>query len=105
MTADDSILGFIKNWLWAPLLGLISWAWTHLNNKTVELRKYVDEQDTFIRNEVTRQRDVSAKIFDKMEETNRNFTNIMESYTRRSEDRHIELLTAMHTGLAGKMDK
>jgi hypothetical protein len=91
---DYTLLNFIKEWLWAPTLALIGWAW-HFHTKRVDdLRLYVDKQDDEISSEVSRQRDVSAKIFDKLEE-----------HARRSEDRHVEVLKALHRGLDGKADK
>lgn len=44
--------------------------------------------------EMDRQRDNIAKIFDKLDE-----------HVRRSEARHVELLTALHEGLSRKADK
>ena len=109
---DGSIATFINEWLWAPLLGLISWAWSHHSKRVDDLRKeskkhvdelraHVDLQDNGIREEVNRQRDVSGKLFDKLDE-----------HARRSEERHIELLnrqqdmlSALHEGLSRKEDK
>lgn len=44
--------------------------------------------------EMDRQRDNISKIFDRLDE-----------YTRRAEDRHREVLTALHNGLSQKADK
>ncbi|MGZ5799235.1 MAG: hypothetical protein ACXWJZ_01220 [Burkholderiaceae bacterium] len=102
---DESIFHFIKDWLWAPLLAFIAWGWnfhmkmvddlkTYVDKQDDDQRKYVDEQDTEIKFEVNRQRDVSAKIFDKLDD-----------HARRSEDRHHEILKALHEGLSRKVDK
>lgn len=95
---DATILTFIKDWVWAPLLGLVAWAWAFLNGRitSVELatKAHADERVSTLGLEVTRQRDVSAKIFDKLEEMQ-----------KESADRHERLLMALHEGLEGKADK
>lgn len=95
---DATILTFIKEWVWAPLLGLIAWAWTFLNGRitNVELatKAHADERVRTLGLEVIRQRDVSAKIFDKLEEMQ-----------KESAARHERLLMALHEGLEGKADK
>ncbi len=91
---DDVVITFIRDWLWAPLLALVAWAWDHHTKRVDKLHKYVDDQCEKINSEVLRQRDVSGKIFEKLEE-----------HGLRSEKRHIELLKALHDGLDKKMDK
>ena len=91
---ETDVFTFIKDWLWGPLLALVAWAWSHLNKRIDSVQAQADASDTDIRAEVNRQRDVSAKIFDKL-----------EAMQLRSEDRHNELLKTIHNGLAGKADK
>lgn len=91
---DNELFVFIKEWLWAPIMGLIAWGWNHHTKRVDDLRDYVDDEVDDIKGEVNRQRDVSAKIFDKLEE-----------HSKQSAERHIELLTVIHTGLAKKADK
>ncbi len=113
--AAETIL-FIKDFVWAPLLGLVGWGWHHVNKRSDDLasrlekqeedmRLHIDERHTQavahadqrmyeLKIEVDRQRDVSAKIFDKLE--------VMQ---KRGEDRHLELLNALHHGLSTKADK
>lgn len=113
---DNEIMELILKFIFAPILALIGWAWKHQEDGRKELKKHVDEQDAIIRahaehqdsilraevekahtilnGEVNRQRDISAKIFDKLEDM-----------TKRSTDRHLELLQALHTGLSQKADK
>ena len=55
--------------------------------------------------EIERQRDVSAKIFDKLEEMQRDAAYAREKAARENAERHERILTALHTGLAGKADK
>lgn len=73
----------------------------HIDVQVRETRSFVINEDTKIIAEVSRQRDITAKIFDKLEEVN-----------RRNDDRHAEtmgaihnLAMAMHDGLARKADK
>lgn len=40
-----------------------------------------------------------------IEDTQKTLFDKLDGHARRSEDRHIELLTALHNGLAGKQDK
>lgn len=105
MVEGLSVLGFIKSYAWGPLMALIGWGWADIQNRFESLKSHVDKQDealkvyidkehTDLKSEVNRQRDVSAKIFDKLEDM-----------TKRSEDRHVELLNIFHQGLAGKADK
>ena len=107
---------FIKEFVWAPLIGLIGWGWHHVNKRNDDLSSrldknevdmrmhtddrysqslaYTDRRSAEMNMEIDRQRDVSAKIFDKLE--------VMQ---RRGEDRHTELLNALHHGLSTKVDK
>ena len=109
---DNDVLSFIKDYIWAPFMGLIAWAWNHHTKRVDDLKQYVDKQDNSVREhadeqnnstrkEVERQRDVSAKIFDKLDEMK-----------TASEDRHREILKGQfemaqmfHTALSQKADK
>ena len=35
---SHEVVEFIKDWLWAPLLGLVAWAWTHNEKQHESLR-------------------------------------------------------------------
>lgn len=35
---DDSVVHFVKDWLWAPLLGLVAWAWNRNEKEHEALR-------------------------------------------------------------------
>lgn len=82
-TNDVTLLGKILDWGWAGVLALGSLVWKGQNEKIAA-----------VNSEITMQRQNIAKIFDKLEDN-----------TRRDEDRHHELLTAIHTGLDRKADK
>ena len=84
----------IIDWLYAAVAGLIAWAWKEQGAKVESLRKEHESKFDNFHLELNRQRDVSAKIFDKLEE-----------HARRSEERHIEMIQIMHEGLARKVDK
>ena len=114
---------FIKEFVWAPLIGLIGWGWHHVNKRIDDSESkisqhdhkmkrceagmrmhaedrhsqtmiYIDKRSYELNTEIDRQRDVSAKIFDKL-----------EMMQKRGEDRHLELLHALHQGLSTKVDK
>jgi len=116
MNADAGLLTtvFLKlaDWAWAAVCALWIFSWRHHNGRANKLEstvekldkkiddknsataKYVDSVGSMIMSEVNRQRDTSAKIFEKLEE-----------HAQRSENRHVELLKALHEGLARKADK
>lgn len=127
MTVEPSLLEVIKDWVLVPLIGLFGWAWNHnesehkairdaqdklreqasegqskLNDKfmehidyrVTEAIKFAREEDTRLMQQMETQRGHIAKIFDKLEE-----------HARRSEDRHVEMLGAIHEGLSRKADK
>jgi hypothetical protein len=115
-TLLTSILIKVADWAWAGAMALWLFSWRHHNgrvdkleatttenhktldkkieDKTTSTAKYVDSVGSMIMSEVNRQRDTSAKIFEKLEE-----------HAQRSENRHLELLKALHEGLARKADK
>lgn len=125
--SEAGLFEIIKDWVLVPLAGVAAWAWNHnesehrairdaqeklreqasqgnskLNDKFMEhieyrvseAIKFAREEDSRIMNEMETQRGHIAKIFDKLEE-----------HARRSEDRHVEMLSAIHEGLSRKADK
>jgi hypothetical protein len=125
--ADASLFDAVKDFIWAPALALVGWAWkrnekehddmranistlgSHLNDRLMdhiddqvkEVRLFVVAEDAKLMGEMGVQRGHIGKIFDKLEES-----------SKRSEDRHLQLLekisdlsTAMHTALSHKVDK
>lgn len=121
MSAEALLI--VKEFIWAPLIGLIGWGWHHVNKRIddsdakisqsyskmerceADMRihaddrhsqsmAYIDKRYFEVDTEMGRQRDVSAKIFDKL-----------ENMQKRGEDRHLELLHALHEGLSKKADK
>lgn len=131
---DDSVMHFIKDWLWAPLLGLIAWAWQRnekehemLWKTTEKLQKYANESQSSLHDRF------ASNIEDRMKEM-RDFVreedhklseeilisrghiaklfDKLEEHGKRSEDRHLETLreirilsTDMNKALATKADK
>jgi hypothetical protein len=93
-TGDINVIAKLLDWGWAILLAFGGYIWKAQNDRIDRLEvthaKRIDETN----GEVDIQRGNIAKLFDKLEE-----------HARRSEDRHHELLTAIHTGLAQKADK
>lgn len=105
MNVPDDAAFKLLDWAWAAVSGAGYFLWKLLTKrhedleaKTVkdigELREAHAARLASLDQEIMRQRDVSAKIFDKL-----------ESMSKESADRHERLLTALHSGLAGKADK
>ena len=101
MNLPDDAAVKVADWLWMAITGMVAVIWGMLHKRidkveasamahTDELRKDHDKLGA----EVSRQRDVSSKIFDKL-----------EAMSKESGDRHVSLLTALHVGLASKADK
>lgn len=82
------------DWAWGGILALIGLVWTQHGRRIDALEAAMEKGDRENGEEINRQRDNIAKLFDKLEE-----------HGIRSEQRHIELLNALHNGLSGKADK
>jgi len=132
MTPPDSeLIAFIKYFIWAPLLALIAWTWNR-NEKEHEMLKashealrtnqstgystlndrvmvHVDERVDEVRNDhgkrIDKINDHIAKLFENAEKDRAAFRDALTAHSQQSSDRHIELMKAIHTGLAGKADK
>lgn len=83
MNLPDDAAFKLLDWAWAGVLGLASLVWKSQNEKIEAAHK-----------EITIQRGHVESLFEKL-----------EAHARRSEDRHVELMTALHHGLNGKADK
>lgn len=96
MTAetDPTLWQKLAEHAWAGVLALGAIVWSMQREQIKDIRKECHEEAEHNENELNRQRDVMGKLFDKLEE-----------HGRRSEDRHRELLTALHDGLNRKVDK
>lgn len=80
---DNSTLFKILDWGWALIGALGAMVWKSQNSKIEAVSTELNIQRTNV-----------AKLFDKLEE-----------HSHRAEDRHHELLTALHQGLSQKADK
>jgi uncharacterized protein YicC (UPF0701 family) len=123
MTPNEfSILDFIKDFLWAPALGLIAWAWnrnqkehddlresheklsdsTHTGHSTLndKIMEYVDTVVGDMKDEQRRKSDKLAlhieKLFENAEKDRKEFSKVMTDHREDSYKRHIELLQAIH---------
>lgn len=138
MAPDNEVVAFVKDFVWAPCLLLVGWAWKHneqahkdlkdanaatkaahdalkeatasghstLNDKFMEhIDHRMESTLKLMREGDVRNSDHVAKLYDKVEETRRDTANALAQHAQRSEDRHRELMTALHTGLAQKADK
>ena len=102
---ENSIWDLLFKYAAGPIFGLLGYMWkkqedsvkvldqTH-KDRIEALRKDHGEKIESITRETDRNRDVASKIFDKL-----------DSMSRESADRHERLLTVIHTGLSGKVDK
>jgi hypothetical protein len=122
---DDQILTFIKDFLWAPLLGLVAWAWktnedAHkalaaeqkaMRDSELALRKdtstghsvlndkimeHIDDQVREVRLFVIQE---DAKLMAELGTQRGHIGKIfdkMDIASKRSEDQHIETLQAIH---------
>lgn len=122
MAPDNDVFSFIKDWLWAPLLGLVAWAWNRnekehdllkqkhdtlyqntangysaLNDKMME---HIDASISDIRDDQRRRSDKLAghieKLFENAEHDRKEFSTIMAAHREDSYKRHIELLHAIN---------
>lgn len=118
---DGTILLFIKDYLWAPLLGLIAWAWNRnekeheslkskvaeLADKAADIRQHTSDGYSLLNDRIMNYIDVQVKetkLFVVAEDTKllnelstqRNHIakiyDKLEDNSRRSEDRHLETL-------------
>lgn len=81
-------------WLWAVVLAFGTYVWKTNGKRLDEIKEDFSETTSQQAAEMSRMRDTQAKLFDKLSD-----------HQARAEQRHIELLQALHTGLAGKADK
>lgn len=80
---DPNLLRSLLDWAWAGILGLSSLVWKAQNERMRTMEHRVDSIE-----------ENAAIFFSKLDE-----------HSRRSEDRHHELMTALHRGLESKADK
>jgi hypothetical protein len=92
--ADPGLIGKLMEWGWAAISALLGVVYTMHNKRMDKIEASIVEGDSANRAEIDRQRDNVAKLFDKLEQ-----------HAQRSEDRHVEILTALHTGLSKKADR
>ena len=91
-------MSFVKDYVLVPIAGVAAWGWAFTHKKIDDNHKtakdHTDKEVEKVTQEVTRQRDISAKLFDKLDDM-----------SERATTRHLELLQTIHSGLAGKADK
>lgn len=93
MATEETVIK-ILDYAWVVIGALLGVVWKMLNSRIEAVEHHIDEIDAVHTSEMNRQRDNIAKLFDKLEE-----------HGRRSEQRHVEILQALHTGLSQKADK
>ena len=109
-------LAWILDHAWLAIAGLLGVVWNQ-NKDSIKEHKEASEkaltehkamnakmhEDTH--EELKLQRGYIGKLFENAEDSRRDFSAALAEHRKDSADRHIELLTAIHTGLAGKADK
>ena len=88
------LLQTIVDWLWAVVLAFGTYIWKTNGKRLDEIKVDFTETQSLQAGEIARIRDTQAKLFDKLSE-----------HQTRAEQRHIEILNALHTGLDRKADK
>lgn len=122
---EEPIITFIKDFVWAPLLGLVAWAWTRnekehetlrqanqeLADKASAIRQNTSDGYSTLNDRIMDHIDSQVKevrMFVIAEDTKlmaelgvqrghiAKIFDKMESHAQRSEDRHVETLQAIH---------
>ena len=88
---DDSTFW---GWAGAVFAGLTGLVFKGQNDKIARVEKQAKDDHKRHDEEIMKQRDHVETLFEKL-----------EAHARRSEDRHMELMTALHQGLQSKADK
>ena len=91
---EPSTLSKFLAFAMASMAALVGVVWHMLHGKIDTMKEHQQAMIDQHTNEIDRQRDHIAKIFDKL-----------QAFSERAEQRHLELLRAMHEGLNGKADK
>lgn len=88
---DDSTFW---GWVAGAFAGLTTLVFKAQNEKIAKVEKTARDDHEKHEREITKQRDHVETLFEKL-----------EAHARLSEDRHMELMTALHQGLQSKADK
>lgn len=105
MFDEPTLWKWIFDHVWMGVAAMMSVIWTMLNGKIKDAEeRAIERHDALalehgkrmdaLTSENNKNREISAKIFDKL-----------EAMRTDSAERHERLLIAIHTGLAGKADK
>jgi dipeptidase len=94
MIDDTSFITKIIDYAWVVVSALVGLVYKLTDNRMTKMETDWKERAKEIEKETDRNRDVSAKIFDKLSEMQKD-----------SAERHERIITALHIGLAGKADK
>lgn len=131
---DNDLMAFVKDFIWAPLLGLVAWAWSRNEKEHDRLRSAIEKQREQVSTGSSTLNDRIMEHIDDQVRDTRAFVvaedaklmaelgvqrghigklfDKLEQHGLRSEDRHSEtmaaihsLATTMHQALAQKADK
>jgi biopolymer transport protein ExbB/TolQ len=118
--SEAGLFELIKDWILVPAAGLAAWAWNHNEAEHKSIRdaqeklreassegasklndKFMEHIDYRVNEAIKLARDDDSRIMVQMEK----IATKLDEHARRSEDRHVEMLSAIHEGLARKADK
>lgn len=131
---DNDILSFVKDFLWAPLIALIAWAWNHNERTHQQLWKKTDKLedslltsgsvlndrimehiDTQISEVKSLVKEEDKKLAEEQATQRGHIGKLfdkIEAHAQRSEDRHNEMMGVLrnmtesfHVALSKKQDK
>jgi len=131
MAPDNNMLEFLRDYVFIPIGTALVWMWSRnekehemLRERTDSIKQntsdgysvlndrvmdYVDSKVGAVQDEqrrkTDRMNDHIAKLFENAEKDRASFREELSKHSQQSAERHIELLSAIHTGLAGKADK
>jgi len=131
MAPDNNMLEFLRDYVFIPIGTALVWMWSRnekehemLRERTESIKQntsdgystlndrvmvYVDGKVNAIQDEQRRRSDTFqhhiTKLFENAEKDRASFREELSKHSQQSAERHIELLSAIHTGLAGKADK
>ena len=91
---DFNLWKLALDYVWLAISALVGLVYKLTDNRMTKMETDWKERAKEIEKETDRNRDVSAKIFDKLSEMQKD-----------SAERHERIINALHIGLAGKADK
>ena len=105
MAEEVNLVSKALEWAGGAAAALAGIVWQDQKRKVTDLRKEVTGHVQELKDQDRRQLDMIAKLFDKISENDRVYMTKLEQHAEASANRHMELMTTLHQGLARKADK